>query len=96
MRRSFVAVLVVIEALVACAIMACSLQLSHRIARNETLGNVATGLLRSTHSIAQTTRRIAESGVRVRFQNRQSVSSWNNSVDALDVIYFKRGGSSAS
>ena len=72
MRRSIVAVLAAVEAFVACAIFASSLELSHAIARDQTLRSVAAAVLESTHTLANSTRnlaastrRLAESGVRV-------------------------------
>jgi hypothetical protein len=55
MRRLIVLVLAAIETLVACAIFACSLQLSHAIARSHTLENAAATVVR-----------IATDGVRMR------------------------------
>jgi len=52
MRQFAVAVLTVVEAMVACAIFACSLELSHAMARNATLGHVAHAVVRSTQRIA--------------------------------------------
>jgi hypothetical protein len=52
MRRIAVAVLTLVEAMVACAIFACSLQLSHVMARDATLGHVAHAVVRSAQRIA--------------------------------------------
>ena len=72
MRRSIVVALAFTETLVACAIFACSLQLSHQIVRSRTLGNLAASMVRSGHRLlastqhfAASTRRIAIDGARV-------------------------------
>jgi hypothetical protein len=72
MRRLLIAALALTETLVACAIFACSLPLSHLIARSRTLDDVASRVIRSghrliasTHHLAVTTHRIAIDGVRV-------------------------------
>ena len=72
MRRSIVVALIATEALLACAIVTCSLQLSHWIVRNRMLGDVAASLVHcghrfiaSTHDLAKSTRNIAINGVRV-------------------------------
>ena len=73
MRRSVVVVLAAIEALVACAIFACALELSRTIDRDETMGTVAAAVVRSTQTLADSTRhlaastrRLAETGVQLR------------------------------
>ncbi len=59
MHRLLVATLVVTETLVACAIFACSLQLSHAIARSRTLDDVASRVVRSGHRLIASTRHLA-------------------------------------
>jgi hypothetical protein len=59
MRSWIVAFLSVVEALVACAIFACSLELSRNIAGWHSLGHAATIIVRST-------RRLAQAGIAVR------------------------------
>ena len=52
MRRLAVAVLTVVEAMVTCAIFACSLELSRTLTQNTTLGHVAHAVVRSAQRIA--------------------------------------------
>jgi hypothetical protein len=65
MRRAIVVVLVLTESLVACAIFACSLELSHAIGRSRPLGVAAASVVRSAHSVLATSRRLAASTRRI-------------------------------